>query len=735
MPLRDPTPEELQKLQSQQSQLRDPTPEELQKLESQEGGILQDVGRSVAGASRAVSDFVTGADRGRGRLPEFGNVPDPAPSEGAEIKTALGMLTTPEVEARKDIIRKNIPGTEFSVDEQGNTVVELPDGRQAFLNAPGLSTQDFLDLGAGILKFLPAAKIAGAGRTVTRRILRGAPAAGATSVAEDVAAQQQGSEQPISKSKAAITAGAGAAAETAAPLVSRAANVFRRSFGRRTQDIIENGQLTPSARRALQRAGIDPDELPPELAESAIELSEQGVAGDVLPGVAQSQRFRFPLTRGQATDDFGQVAREESLRARGDKAGDVVRTFDERQNQRALEITEEIQDELSSGGRRITSEAEGGATLGREVQAQSDDLLLQIDEAYENAAGANATLNRQGLDRLKNAADILDEEGIIVDPELVPSTLRAVERIGSLANKKVTSKTMQELEQLRRQLSSLQGAAKNRTDLKGVTLVKKRLERYLDDAVDNALFSGDENALELIRNARGLRAAYGKRFQERVRRNRSGRKVPDPGGRVVESIVENNPTDEQVVNMIFGRGRLFNPEQAVKAVEAIRRATGESPVVDATLKQLAFRRIADNAIKDGQFSPQKFATAFSKAMKDSPTVMRSIFTKEELDNIRNFRDVAMRTVPPRRATNPSGTSGALTRALGSLGMVYGLQRGGIGFGSLGGRGGRGVGRAIEKANALAQAENAVNPELILPGRPNDATIAGIVSATRQGISE
>lgn len=670
-------------------------------------------------------------------LPEFGSLEQFGPtgeqaSTGAEL--GLAFATTPDVEQRKDIIQKTIPGTSFSEDEDGNTVIELPGGQRAYLNRPGLSMQDFADFTSDVVKFLPSAKFAAGGKSLLTKMGRGFVGGSATSVAEDLAAGAQGSEQGVNVGKAGATGAIDMTAEAAAPALGLVGRVLKRTFGRRTGEAFtETGDLTPAARKALGKAGIDPEKISPDLVTSAIRLSESGTAPEGVRGVAQSQRFGLPLTRGQATGDFTQLAGEESLRGRADAAGDIMRQFDQRQNERAIDITREIQEEMGGAGTALTREAEGGARIGSEVRRQADELNLAIDDAFENARGANATLSREGLDRLADIPNVLrDQDDVLIDANLTPATSKAVDELGSLSSENVNAQTINDLERYRRRLNQLQGAAQNNTDRRGVTLIKRRFDQYLDDAFDNALFEGDDEALDLLKKARGLRSEYGRRFQEGSGRTKSGRKKADPGGKAVESIVENNATDEGVVNMLFGRAKLFNSEDAVKSIRALRRATENADEVNNTLKQLTFRRISGQAIDNGKFSPKKFIKAFDRMEQDNPAVVREIFSKDEWESIREFRNASERMIQPEASRNPSGTANALRRMLGSLGMITGLQSGGIGYGAAGGRIGRGAGAMLERSSSKSFAEGAVNPQLLLPGRPNAAVISSTISGLRHG---
>lgn len=738
---RELTDEEKQRVQRQESPEQPPTgqtptggvrelgTEERQRVQPREDEVLPE--GYLRGIRRRAEEAVTGQGRGGGERPELGAT-DLGSAE-QNFRTGLALFTTPDEQSRRDILRRTIPGVSFRQDDQGNTVVQLPDEREVFLNAPGFSRQDFADFASDVVKFLPAGRFAAGGRSLMRRLARGGIAGGGTAVAEDVAAGAQGSQQGVSPGRAGGTAAADMAAEAASGRIARIGNIFRRAFGRRTGDIAdETGNLTPRARRALERAGFNPDEISPELAESAIRLSERGGRGPGLQGAAASQQFDVPLTRGQATGDFNQLELEERLRRRGDEAGRRIREFDERQDQRFVESTQEMQERIGGGQPALRDEPEAGSRLGGEVRGQADELDTAVDEAFENARGRNASLTRDGLDRLANAAEVLEERNVLVDEQLTPATRRGIKEIQTLTGDDVSEQPVKELDRVRQRINQLQDAASNAQDRRGVTILKRQFDRFTDDAIDQALFEGDDQAIDMLKEARRLRAEYGRRFQENTRRNRSGRQIPDPGGRTVEAIVENNPTDQQTVNFIFGQGRLFGKDAAVQSVRALRRATEDAESVNDTLKQLAFRRISRNAVDDGKFSARKFVSAFNKSMEENGELMREIYSENDLKAIREFRDTARRSITPEGARNPSGTAGALTRALGTMGQALGLQRAGIGFGAIGGRIGRAAGGAGEAVSARQDVEEAVNPQFLLPGRPSDTVVASTIAGIRQG---
>lgn len=666
--------------------------------------------------------FVTGRGRGRGDLPELGSLPD-VPNAFA---LGIGFFTTPSEKARAGLLEKNIPGVKFREDEFGNTVVMLPDGREAFLNAPGFSQQDFADIISGIIKFIPAAKIAGAASTLVRRAGAAFLAGAGTSIAEDVAADVQGADAGIDPVRAGLTGLAGTGAEVIAPALKSAFLSLVKAV--RTQpSLITKGVLTAEGRQVARKLGFDPDEISPELAEA--------ITGKA--AVPEATAFEFPLTTGEATGDAAQLAREQSLRIRGDKAGAIVRSFDETQAKRSREIIDEIRTDLAGGRASVTSASEGGAVVRQEINEEAEQLLVAIDDAYAAASGSRATISRKGLDTIGNVRNELAERGFEINPEIFPAASKSLNKLAKLKNKKVVSKSVSELDTIRKVLSNNINAAKTRADKFAAALIKKRFDKFLDDAFDNALFDGDEVALELLKKARGLRAEFGKRFQENIKRTRSGKSIPDPGGKTVESILERSPSDENIMNMIFGRARFFNDNNAVKVVDSIRAASNNSPAVDAALKEVAFARMTAPALKGGGFNPKKFVDAMSEVFNKSPALMRSIFTKTEIRKFMEFKGLVNRTITKGTARAPtSRAKKQLTSAFTSLMGAIGLAKGGLRGGAIGRQAAASVTSEIGTRAATRQALSATSSTIPrLPTRVNPFVISGIIGSVRPLLPE
>lgn len=171
-----------------------------------------------------IADFFTGSER-IAATPELGTLPEFAfTDEAGDSSVVLGLLSTFDEKAQKEIIESTIPGVKFETTPDGSTIIEIPtdDGvKRSVLNRPGLSGADFQTLGAQLIAFLPATAFAQFGKSLLAKFGMGALASGATEQAlqEGGIALGRKERDPLSTGLTALAGGAG-------ELIGPAAKVF-----------------------------------------------------------------------------------------------------------------------------------------------------------------------------------------------------------------------------------------------------------------------------------------------------------------------------------------------------------------------------------------------------------------------------------------------------------------------------------------------------------------------------
>lgn len=78
------------------------------------------------------------------------------------------------------------------------------------------------------------------------------------------------------------------------------------------------------------------------------------------------------------------------------------------------------------------------------------------------------------------------------------------------------------------------------------------------------------------------------------------------------------------------------------------------------MREAGWLRLAKE-IGDDTFSPTKFKTNLNRVMENNESLMKELYSADELSMFVRFRDEVMRTVTPKEATNPSKTAYTMSR--------------------------------------------------------------------------
>jgi hypothetical protein len=175
----------------------------------------------------------------------------------AELKIASALYLVGDEEAKKDVIRENIPGVKIYDNKKGTTIIETPDGKKAVLNQPGLSYQDFVGSMGQLFAFLPSTKAASMANTIAKKIAVGGATSAATEYGLQKGAQQIGSKQEVSPGMVALSGGLGALGETVVPVVKGLKQARQaKKLGVAKEELKEAAKLTKEADVLTKETGI-----------------------------------------------------------------------------------------------------------------------------------------------------------------------------------------------------------------------------------------------------------------------------------------------------------------------------------------------------------------------------------------------------------------------------------------------------------------------------------------------
>lgn len=623
---------------------------------------------------KAVLDAIA-AEQDGASFDGLGEFSAKAAPESAKWKIAAGFFTTPNEQARVDIIRKNLPEATFEQDPSGRSVVNYK-GERGYINKPGFSARDALDIASGVVKFLPAGKFATAGGTLTSQVLRAGGGALATSVAEDFVAIPQGSEQGIDIPRAVVSVAGAMAGQAATPWLMRGTRAIKNALRPRPVNVTVNN---PALFSQQQVAGAS-DAMRRKMGAAAQDATSFGLGADDAARVAERQallsRFGISGTRGQITDDFAQQSLEDSLRNAdvSTAAGNIMRQFDDAQ--RAAVSGESgasgfgmLRREI--GGRtQFAAPEDAGAVVAGTVKDKAASLKGQVRSAYGTAKAAEAGVRQSEVRTLAGEVENVLRNEFIYDPSLQPRTAVLVEQLrkidtaistGELGRKAIP---IQRIENIRKLISrTARDPSLTLDDAAAAKVVRDQFDAWADRLAEAGKLTGDPKALDAFKLAREFRREYGALFEAPRGQNVGPR--DQAAGQFIEGLVkDSSPQGVAVVRRAIG-----DPA----ATQRLLNIVGENSPEHLALKQGSLLEVFGGAIKGGEISPRRFVSLYEQRFAGSQKgAMAVIFNEGDRKAITEFYR-AMKVLIPREGTfNPPKTSYKLAHMTQQLMQRLGL---------------------------------------------------------------
>lgn len=409
----------------------------------------------------------------------------------------------------------------------------------------------------------------------------------------------------------------------------------------------------------------------------------KAVAKNALPdrprdalAVHGEREFGIPLTEGQRTLSDRALSFEDRARsgALGDKSQNIMRKFETEQQLPALgQAKDDLVNQIAPGTDDIVRPSSAGAVIKQSVNTAEQAADRVVQEAY--ASVGDAALQPKAINGLYNATRKAvigyDKDRTL---KSTASLLRDLKRSQTVfvelgkAGARIGGKHIKELETMRRRLGSAIGSAENPIDKRQLVQMKNAFDEYLDDAVRNSLFKGDEGAMAAMQEARVSRRRYAELFQAQTTKTKSGFTEPDRAGRFIEKIVASNPTDEEVINALFGANNIAT-NGGLNLAKRLKAIVGEGEAWNTVRKAGLLRLIKTYNVNGGQIvSGGRTLKAIENALEKNNKLMHELYSPEEIGTLLRFATHAKRLTPDlvKSRENPSGTAQALTKNMGDL---------------------------------------------------------------------
>lgn len=626
-----------------------------------EPGMLEQAGTFVKDAAVGTYNAVTGADRmtPEMRAPEYGGLPEGiqvgAPTMKGRFKAGFGFAAASDDKQRQQIIEENYPGSTFRQDAKGNTIGKYQDS-EFVLNKPGLSTMDILPAALQNNLFLRGAKAGAKLAPWLGRALGVGTGAAATQVGLDITANMTGARKDAIEmgKSAALAGGLAGGAELFAPAVAK---VYQMMRGRPV--VNGAGAVTEEARTVMRDAGINPDDMSDEFVTMLRNYSGRMDDPVATGRLAQGQALPVPIrqTRGQITMNPQQQRLEEAMRANsyGDTAGQRMRGVAADQQAQIGQNLEAIQTGLSGGQRQVVQGGQGGEMVSGRLNQMYDAEKAGVDAAYDAARGSGPAFVPGRVADVGNqriTAAVSDQ--FVLDT--VPNTKLVIERLNKIIPDKATPASIKDLFQWRQQMSNVKkmGGA----EAKAAGLATGEFDKVIDDALDQALMSGDDEAIGLWRDAISKNREFATRFKGNDLVGKLTKRAFDTDAR--ELAVD--PTS--AANYILSHAKMgpAGKQNIVPDMKKLRFTLGADSAEWNAIREEAFMRFAQvgkgsSGGGESAFSGMNFRTNWKNAWDRDTPLMSQLFTPKEKQIIDQFADVSARvTSQVRQGGNPSGTS-------------------------------------------------------------------------------
>lgn len=390
------------------------------------------------------------------------------------------------------------------------------------------------------------------------------------------------------------------------------------------------------------------------------------VADPMAPAVARqvaADEFGIPLTQGQAAQDVARISGEEVIRNADNAAGKVVRNFDTGQQAAIGEAVDQIGAKAGSNGGDV------GPTVMNALNKIVSDQRAKAEELYGKAFGGNLTIPSSEISLLpETVAARLASNDVYVDQiegggitPVANAAMRIIDE--TAANLPVTAngtvdvvQSLNTIERLRRRLVGLEGNSGE--DRAAVREIKAGFDEWLDTAVDRALITGDDDALQALKDARSEWSTY---------KQLSTAKPGDQAQSAVVKMQKQDATAEEVANWLYGADIASPSLAAPKVAQRIKSIVGEDSDAWKAVRASAFERLTLNPNTGDKRTALVMSNRIDQFLNNKgQTLSRVLFSDEQISELKRFSDVLKSTVTPKAAQNPSRTAFTLMNSIKKL---------------------------------------------------------------------
>lgn len=299
-----------------------------------------------------------------------------------------------------------------------------------------------------------------------------------------------------------------------------------------------------------------------------------------------------------------------------------------------------------------------GQTLIDRLRAGEQTAKARKEELYGIAGQSEASIEAGAArNAVSRVAQTLENEGIAVDPVLTPVASRMfdeVRKLGELRNpnkavgarppafgdEQIAAISIQGIERTRKVLNFLRKGATNDADRSAARSVIREFDKWLDDAFDNALFSGSDEALNAIKSARKANTEWRSRFFN----------TTDDAGKIINKIATGEVTPQEVANWVIGASKVGAKGVSSRFLTHLAEVTGNDPQALQAIRGGIWNRLSQSTTGVDAKAGVKAANEIGEFLNGSGRdIANRLFTPEQRGIMKAYADTVRSTSAQREA--------------------------------------------------------------------------------------
>ena len=614
-------------------------------------------------------------------LPELTDIPS---DEAGFFETFIPNIKL--MFARNDFSKAEIIENEFGDDkrfggvhkDKFNNPIIVWNNKPYYVNKAGASIQDLGTVAGDVVKYTPAGKMVGLTSTVGGKVLTGLPAYTATEaggqIIENLLAPKTATKidkRTIDeRAKDALKMGGLATAlDVAVPPVLRAGGKVIKETAKGTANIAKKaGANIPNLTNFLNKSK--------DGSKSVFELTQ-----------AQRKNKPYDSSKGQLSGQRGEgLDAEDYIRnttnptLQGEKS--IIQGFDAKQLGDIQNTARNLQSKFGTGEVKIGPEAQSvplvaGENIKGILTKSRDQLKQSSDDAYLYVEQANRPplISKDGVinfrDKLLNT---IRKENIdkvdLPDYKFITKQLKFLGDLTKKINKEgYAGDTFELLKnarlRLNRQIETTINT--NRYEASVLIKLKNNVDEVLFDNFDKGFISGDKMVVDQLKKATNDYADYMKLGGQ----GRGSKYNSDNhANKILEKITDPNLRPKDVVNVFFGHNKFAPPSTMNLVLNKIKQVIPEDQYnqVILNVKDAILEKAFAGSGKSG-ITRTQIVNNYKDVFIENADIMKNIFNKSELKQIKEFKDNVLPTLWAEIKNNPSGTAYTIPIALHKTGLL------------------------------------------------------------------